>query len=232
MHKIYILHGWAIDPNNQGKWQPFMDLLKKKKIKVEFLQIPGLDKPLKKPWSLTNYVQWLSNQLPQNKKVILLGHSFGGQLAIRFAATYPEKVKQLILIGSSGIIDRSLNKRLKRSIFRSITKVGKIVTNSPFLRKSLYKLTREQDYYQASHIMRQTMQNVLKDEILDNLPNIDCPTQIIWGQNDTTTPLKHAYVLKNSIKNSKLQLIKHARHSPQFTHPEEVVKVIESHLEK
>lgn len=223
---VYILHGWAIDTENEKKWATFRDLLKKYSIQTVFLPLPGLTTKLETAWTLDDYIAWLEKELPKGEKAILLGHSFGGQIAARFAAQYPEKVTRLILIASAGMIDRAPQKVLKRMVFGFAAKVGKPILRHEVFRKVLYKLAREQDYLKANKTQRQTMANVINTEIIDYLPQIECPTLLIWGKNDTATPLKFAKVFQSEIEQSQLHIITNARHSPQFTHAIETAEVI------
>src|SRR3989338_4234164 len=101
MKKIIILHGWAYSTD---KWRPFIEELKKSGVKSKMIKIPGLTSPLDQVWNLDDYVEWLKKNLSKEKgKVILLGHSNGGRIALAFSAKYPEKVGKLILIDSAGI---------------------------------------------------------------------------------------------------------------------------------
>jgi len=74
------------------------------------------------------------------------------------------------------------------------------------------------------------MSKILEDQIINDLILIKCPTKIIWGENDTTTPVKNAILINNSILNSELDLIKNARHSPQFTHPKETADLVADYI--
>src|SRR5260221_14279777 len=89
MKKIYILHGWAYSTE---KWEPFLTLLKKNNFYPVMLKIPGLTAPLNEVWDINNYVTWLEKKLENEKgKVVLLGHSNGGRIALAFSIKCPEK---------------------------------------------------------------------------------------------------------------------------------------------
>lgn len=229
--KLILLHGWAVDKENRQKWQPLIKRLQQEEIEAEFLLLPGLSQPLDQVWTLNDYAQWVIKQLP-NQPVGLLGHSFGGQLAIRLVAQYPEKFTNLVLIDCSGVRDYSLRKRIKRAGFASLAKVGKIFTKSDLARKVLYKLAGEKDYLQADLILRQTMANMISTDIQDEASRIQVPTLIIWGENDRVTPLWMGQRLARLIKNARIEIISQARHSPHFTHTDEVTRIIAQNIIK
>lgn len=230
MTTIYILHGWTTDPDSEKKWKPFIDDLKKLGFESKFLKIPGLDTPLDEIWQLQDFVNWLKKQMPENEKVVLLGHSFGGQIATRFAVQFPAKIKSLILVDSSGIRNNTLRARFKRLIFLGLAKSGKTLTNNQTLRNLLYKLAREADYKNASPTLRKTMANIINDHTHNDLTQINCKTLIIWGKNDKVTPLFMAHEFNKKIPDNKLVIIENARHSPQFTHSKAVTKNISQFL--
>lgn len=233
---LFILHGWAIDPHNQKKWQFLIQQLKKISLNVKFLETPGLSQKLDQVWQLNDFVAWLKKETEAEKEFILLGHSFGGQIAARFTALYPAKVKKLILIDSAGIRDHSFFIEAKRLIFYLLAKTGKTLISwlafiklaalQELLRKILYQLAREKDYYQAPPLLRKTMTQVIQEEISADLEKINCPTLIIWGENDQSTPLKLGRQMQVKIKNSQLKIVAGARHAPQFTHPDQVIQLI------
>lgn len=222
MSKILILHGWAYSTE---QWQPFVTVLKNNGFNVEMLKIPGLTEKLDSVWNIDNYVGWLNKKIG-DKKAVLIGHSNGGRILLAFAAKHPEKIKHLVLIDSAGIYHDELPIRLKRFIFQSLAGAGKKVTKSDTLRKLLYKLARERDYEKAPPFLKQTMVNLINFDVTKLLNKIKVPTLIIWGGQDTTTPLSDGKLMHQLIKGSKLHIIKSAKHSPQFTHVDEVIQAI------
>ncbi len=228
IEKMYILHGWTYSTD---KWQEFIDLMKIKRFDPVLLNIPGLTEKTEKVWTLDDYVEWLSKTIG-GEKAIIVGHSNGGRIALSFAAKYPAKVKQLILIDSAGIFHKGLTIQLKRLIFGAAAKLGKNVTSSERLKSLLYKIARESDYNNANPITRQTMVNLISYDLSSLLNKITAPTLIIWGEKDKSTPLSDGKLIHKLIKNSKFFVIKGAKHSPQFTHTNEVCQKIVAELEK
>ena len=245
MKKIFILHGWTYSIE---KWNPFVKLLKQKGIEVNILKIPGLTDKLDKVWELNDYVEWLKQKIDNqevnnltmkqfNNKVILIGHSNGGRIAVAFTNRYPEKVENLILIDSAGIYHNELPLRIKRVVFKTIAKIGAQAFGKArladrrggikkVLRDLLYKIARESDYKNSDENVKQTMVNLISTDLEPILPKIKIPTLIIWGSQDRITPVSDGMLMNSLIKNSKLEIIENARHSPQFTHPEQVAETI------
>lgn len=220
---IYILHGWSYSVE---KWTPFVKELESKGFKINLLKIPGLTENINKTWSIEDYSNWLYKKLENEKNVILIGHSNGGRIAMSFSIKYPDKVSKLILIDSAGIFHNEAFLRTKRILFGSLAKVGTRIVNSKKLRDFLYFLAREKDYKNASPNMKKTMVNLITSDKVLKIDRISVPAIIIWGQDDRITPVSDGKILNAKIKNSRLFLIKQARHSPQFTHPKQVCDII------
>ena len=221
---LLILHGWAYDTS---KWDLLIAELEKSNMPFKMLKIPGLTAPLDEVWSLADYLEWLSREVKKiDGKVVLLGHSNGGRIASAFTAQNPEKVAELILIDSAGIISRSLKTKLKKVTFASAAKIGKRFIKSNLLKNLLYKAAREQDYNEANPIVKKTMVNLISADLESVFAKIKVPTLIIWGENDRVTPLSDGKKIHSLILGSKFEIIKGAKHSPQFTNSEEVFSLV------
>jgi len=224
--KLFILHGWTYQTDT---WRPLLGLLSSRGIDYEFLLMPGLTDGTNPAWTLDDYVKWLEEKTVAHDKVILYGHSHGGRVSIAFTAKHPEKVTRLILEDSAGIPARGL-RRLKKNVFRTIAYIGRPFTRFETLRNLLYKLIRESDYRKATPEMRKTMANLLSVDLTSVLHKIQCPTLIIWGARDATTPLSAGKMIYAGIRGSKMVVIPDARHSPHITHAARVAELIVEEL--
>ena len=224
MKKIFILHGWTY---SLEKWKAIVGLLNRDGVEAVMLKIPGLTVPHEKVWQLGDYVEWVKDQLKDEKEpIVLLGHSNGGRISIAFAAKYPEKVRKLVLIDAAGIYHNEFRIRLKRFVFGKLAKLGRGLSDSETLRNMLYKFARTSDYQKADPILRKTMINLIRTDISNLFAKISAPTTIIWGEMDEATPLGDGEIMHEKIKNSKFFVIRGAKHSPHFTHVEEVEEII------
>ncbi len=231
---IIILHGWD---SKIKRWRNFQEQMEKKGFLTFLPSLPGFGKSqLKEVWSLDDYVSWLEKYIAINqfKKFYLLGHSFGGQVAIKFSSLRPKGLEKLILVNSAGMRKKL---SLKKLLFWVLAKTGKIFFYIPpflFFRKPaqwlLYKLVRERDYYQASQIMKKTLKKVLQQDVSKSLKKIKAPTLIVWGENDKKTPLSDGLLINSKIRKSKLVVIKGTGHGLPFEKTDLLVAQIESFI--
>ena len=111
------------------------------------------------------------------EKATLVGHSFGGRVAIYIAAKYPEKVEKLVLVDSAGIKPRrGIKYRLKILLHKILKMFGKGLKGS-------------KDYRALSPVMKKTFQNVVNYDETYLLSDITADTAIFWGDKDKDTPL-------------------------------------------
>ncbi len=221
---VYILHGWTY---SLDKWQSLTEKLRASGIAPVMLPVPGLTAASTEIWDLDKYVDWLYQATSDARKpFILIGHSNGGRIGLAFCSRYPDRVQQLILIDSAGIYHNEPLLRLKRGLFGAAAKVGKRLSSSENMRKILYRLARAHDYEQASPEMRQTMINLVESDKQLDLEQIATPTTIIWGDQDSVTPLEDGRLMTTQIPKADLKIVHGGRHSPFYTHADEVARMI------
>ena len=165
------------------------------------------------------------------KDFILLWHSNGWAIATKLVVKYPDlSVKKLILNNSAGI-RKDTKRTLKRKIFWVVSRMVKPIFSLPGMWKVrilFYKVIWWHDYLEAEKNpnKKQTYLNMINSDLQDIFPKMDKDTLLIWGENDTYTPLSDGKKIHNLIKNSKLVIIKDVRHGIHLQKPEELVNVI------
>ena len=238
MDALIILHGWQ---SSQEKWQKVKELLEGPNLKVVALDLPGFkpENQLPRPWNLDDYAAWLENSLTAYpEQVYLLGHSFGGRIAIKLAAKNPEKLKGLILAAAAGIKKKkTIRDRVLLKIIRLAKKLGVQEQSSDgqgareLARKIFYRyVLRRTDYFQANPMQKEIMKNAIEEDLTALLPAITTDTLIIWGKKDSFTPIKDAYLMKEKIKNSRLEILPKNGHSLHLQCPEELARKIKNFI--
>lgn len=240
---VLILHGWASDMTGQ-RYHKLVTLLENEGFHVSAPDLPGFGENILQKEALTfdDYVSFVYDFVKKitaktkNKKVILLGHSFGGRIAIRFSSLYPALLEKLILIGVSGI-PRSLPSIKKKIVFYFTKIVRPLFLIPPFslfylfFRKLVYYAIGELDYYKAGDLAK-TFKNVYQVSVLEDLPNISVPTLIVWGQKDSVTPLADGKLLHAKIKGSKFHVVQDIGHRLPYEKPEDLVAHIVRFLQQ
>ncbi|PJB98659.1 MAG: hypothetical protein CO078_01260 [Candidatus Nealsonbacteria bacterium CG_4_9_14_0_8_um_filter_36_17] len=233
---LLILHGWG---SNSARWQRVKELIEKEGIEVLILDLPGfgITPSPEKPWGRKDYINWIFQKIKEKNwdEFNLLGHSFGGGLAVKIA-TNPALFKkgggiEKLILCAPAIIKR---KSIKAYLFYWVAFLGKKIFSLPgfklfypFVQKLIYKLAGARDYYVADGMMKETMKKIGKEEDLEMiLEKIKIPTLILWGKRDDVLPLKDAFCIKEKIKDSQLKIIPTARHSPHREAPEELAKIL------
>ena len=238
---ILILHGWRVPVE---RYFPLENLFLKAGFKVFVPQLPGFEtdkkhtgsdrmgspgverirKSIVRGYTLDNYIDFVINFLKQKKidKVFLVGHSFGGRVAIKLSTLHPEKVKALLLTGVPAIRD----KNLKRTIFLILAKLGKAAcTIPPFCllkqgaRKILYGVAGEWNYYQTNGVLKQTFKKIVNENLEPLLSKIKIPTLLLWGEKDQIVPVSIAQKIFAKIPKTDLIIISNTSHKLPYENP-------------
>lgn len=221
------------------KYDELKKLLEKDGYTVYTPDLPGFgNNPIdKEALVFEDYIQFVHSFITQKikkKKVILLGHSFGGRIAIKFTVQYPELVDTLILTGASGI-PRPLPS-VKKQVVYAVTKIARPLFSIPPLsyfyklfRKGVYYSIGEMDYYKAGSL-KETFKNVYQVSILADLDKISVPTLLIWAQLDTFTPISDGKLMHEKIPQAQMVIVPAATHRLPYEDPKAFEKAIISFL--
>lgn len=234
---ILILHGWNLTSN---RLLPLKTELEIRGYNVYCPDLPGFEYSTVhlKPLYLSDYIDFIKNYTKKNNlgDFILIGHSFGGRIGIKYASQNPENLKILILTGVPGINPVPTPKII---FFLILAKIGRLIFSFPMFsnvrdifRKLLYKLANASDYYNTNDFMLETFKNTINESLEEYMSQISMPTLLLWGRDDGIVPLDVAEKMNKIIKNSELAVIKEARHGVPWTHPNEFADMIEKFLKK
>jgi pimeloyl-ACP methyl ester carboxylesterase len=197
--------------------------------------LPGFkETPPQKPWSVNDYLEWVKEYVDKLSKVqgrsiepfFLLGHSFGGRLAIKFATLYPQKILGLILVDSAGV---GKEKTFRQKIILKLAKFGHFIIALPllgrlifpFFQKLAYFLAGTKDYYLIKNqVMKETFKKVIAEDLTSYLDKIKVPTLIIWGKKDKIVPAKIGYLIKEKMPLAKLEILSGVGHNPHLEAPQ------------
>lgn len=234
---IIILHGWNL---SGVKFQPLVKVFLKNKLHAIAPDFPGFghNRILNRPYKLKDYVKNLEVFITKygTKKVVLICHSFGGRVGIKYAAENQNKVKLLILTGVPGY---RVENRLKITLFYALSKIGNFIFMLPILRnfrcffhKLIYRVSGNTDYYKANGNLKVTFKNVIGEDLVIYMKKIRVPTVLIWGENDKTVPLSVAIKMKKIIKDSILKVIKGENHKVPYMAAEKFYNALKHFIDR
>lgn len=224
----YIDEGVGIPVIFLQGWGTNIDLYKKVTDKISTLtrvialDLPGFGKTSEPPipWSVDEYTDFVMEfiKVLKLKKVILMGHSFGGRVIIKMMTKLKKEfeVEKIILLDSAGIKPKTnLKKQIKQKWFKMCKRVANSKLGrklSPGLVEEMQKKHGSADYRNASSLMRQVLVKAINEDLTDLLPNIKVPTLLVWGDQDTATPLEDARIMEKLIPDAGLVVLKNTGH--------------------
>lgn len=198
---IIFLHGWGGDYRSFYYLKDYL-----KNYTLHFASLDGFGTaPAPQDPTVGGYASRLKDYIAENNlsNVVLVGHSFGGRVAIEYASK--NLVLGLVLVDSAGIKPkRSIKKRAK--IFRY--KFAKLLVKLKVKNKEYLNKFGSPDYKNSSTQLKNVLVNAVNYNQQPLLKNIKAKTLIVWGNNDKDTPMYMAKKLHKNIVNSELVVFK------------------------
>ncbi len=227
---LLLLHGLF------GALSNFFDIIEyfKATHKVVIPILPLYELPLDKT-TVTGYVQYVERFVAWKKydKVIVLGNSLGGHIALIYALHNPDKIKGVVLTGSSGLFESAMGDSYpKRGDYDYIKKKAELTFYDPkFATKELVDELFEivNDRNKVIRVLA-TAKSAIRQNLAEEVSKIQAPTLLIWGNDDTITPPFVGEEFRKLIPNSKLILIDKCGHAPMMEQPEEFNRYLKEFL--
>lgn len=219
---IVLLHGWG---QNIEMIKPLGDPLSNK-YKITIIDFPGFgesEEP-KTAWTIDDYSEMLGEIIKKLniKKPILMGHSFGGRVAIRYSAN--NKIEKLVLFGSPCI-----RKQQPLSLKTKVLKKLKTLPGLDGIGEKMKKYIGSRDYKAASPMMRQILVNTVNEDLSEYAKKIEEPTLLIWGDNDTEEPVEEARELEKIMIDAGLVVLP-GSHYAYLENLHQVINIINTFL--
>ena len=240
---LVMLHGWGM---HSGVWQPLI-----KKLSAQYMlylvDLPGMgnSRPLE-PYHLHALADEVAQVIPGVSDV--LGWSLGGLVAQRIALNQPDRIRRLVLVGSTpcfvnkagwdaGIepsnfetFADNVNSDYKATIMQFLTlqcmKADDARSTLKQLRASFN--TRPTPTQTTLH---RALQVLLDSDLRDEIANIRKPTLLIHGDRDTLAPVQAAHWMMQQLPHGFLRVISGSAHAPFLSHSEQFIAALNQFLE-
>jgi pimeloyl-ACP methyl ester carboxylesterase len=212
--EVVGLHGWA--RNRADLAGPLAGL------NALAFDLPGFGASPDPPeaWGAEAYAALLAEALVGfDRPQVILGHSFGGRIAISLAASRPELVSGLVLTGVP-----NLRKKSGSASPAWRFRIARWGSRHGFVSEQRMERLRHRygsyDYRNANGIMRSVLVRVVNESYEEELPRITCPVRLVWGANDTAAPVEIAQEACALLRDAKLEVISDGGHMTPLSSPD------------
>ncbi len=217
---ILFLHGWGCDGSI---FSTFANDIRRHAnvLSVDFPGHGQSDEP-PQPWGVPEYAVQILALLDELSidQVDIIAHSFGGRISIWLASHAPERIGKMIITGGAGLRKpASETQSKKQKQYQYLKKILETASKVPFLKNAVYVLLEKlrqhygsADYKRLNENMRKTFVKVITQDLSELLPSIHASTLLVWGSNDTETPLWMGKKMESDIPDAGLVVFEGRTH--------------------
>ncbi|MDE6134861.1 MAG: alpha/beta hydrolase [Muribaculaceae bacterium] len=230
---VIVMHGWGCRAQTVAL---LADAAEGDSTTVYNIDLPGFGDSTEPPsvWGIDEYTGFLEKFIDTLgiASPVLIGHSFGGRMAINYASMKP--AAKIILVDAAGIKPHhSLKYYIKVYSFKTAKKLLPYIVGKQKASQIIDRWRGKAgsaDYAAASPVMRAVLSKVVNQDLTGRLPLIKAPALLIWGEKDTATPLADAKKMERLIPDAGLVSYPEAGHYSFLDRPGQTVAVIRSFL--
>ena len=231
---ILLLHGWG---SGNVAFRGIINALRDR-FRLIAPDFPGCggSETMAEPWTLSDYEDFVLEFLEKLgiENPITMGHSHGGRVTLSLCAKGRLTPPKIVLLDAAGLIPKKSLKQKARAksfkIIKGALTLPVIKNYSGNLLEKARKHYGSADYNAAPQVLRSTLVNLVNTDLRDIIGNIKCPTLLIWGENDTATPLSDAKIIESLIPDAGLCVIKGAGHFSFVENPVQTNAILNSFL--
>lgn len=218
---VILLHGWGCNYNTVKSIAKCLET----ELKVYSLDLPGHGKSEEpqEVWGTDDFARMIVEFIRQQNIAdpVLIGHSFGGRTSLAVSRMYP--IKKMILVDSAGLTPkRSLRYYYKVYSYKALKKLAKVLMGEERAKKFIEKQAKKKgsaDYQNSSPKMRAIMSKCVNEDLRKRFSDIKTSTLLVWGENDTATPLSDAKIMEKMIPDAGLVVFPKAGHYSFLDNP-------------
>lgn len=231
---VLLLHGWG---SSFDVYKGIMASLKDR-CRLVAVNFPGCgqSETMKEPWCLEDYCDFCLEFMEKLnlKDPILMGHSHGGRVVLKLTAEKMVNPPKIVLLDSAGLIPKkNFKQKCRAKSFKAIKRVLTLPVIKNYSEDLLQKARNHYgsaDYNAAPEVLRKTLVSLVNTDIRDILPNISCPSLLIWGDKDTATPLEDAKTIESLIPDAGLCVLEGTGHYSFCEKPYQAQAILNSFI--
>lgn len=229
---LILMHGWGCD-HTTVRSIAATAAQTHTVYNMDFPGFGGSQEPAE-VWGVELYTRLIEDLVRKEglERPVLIGHSFGGRVSILYASR--NEVDKVVLVDAAGIKPkRSLKYYLKVYSFKAGKRFWELLLGKEKAQERVDRMRAKRgssDYAGVSPMMRRILSKVVNEDLTDRLPLISAPTLLIWGENDTATPIADAKKMSRLIPGSGLVSFPGCGHYSFLDNPIQFRAVLSSFL--
>ena len=230
---LLLLHGWGTSSESLA---PLSRALSDS-FRILAVDLPGFGWSQIPPvaWGTGEYAGHIERLMQETGMggAAILGHSFGGRVAIRLAAMRPALVSRLVLVASAGVRpQRRVGYHARVAAHKLARRFFTLPGWGAAGRRVIARMTDRVGSrdYRAAGRMRPTLVRVVNEDLAPLLAAVQAPTLILWGDRDEEVPRGAMETMAKSIPQARLQVFEGAGHFPFLDMPEPFCKSVREFL--
>lgn len=197
------------------------------------------------PREYAKFINFIAKRYAHGK-TILVGHSMGGAISIRYSEMYPQNIEKLVLVDVAGVLHRMAYSRelMKGWVKSKVSDDSSVLSYADRLANNILgkiePVVGPLSRFMDDHVIKNdyldmgsstiSAISLVHEDLTDALSSLKMPTTIIWGENDSIAPLRTAKVLKKYLPQADLNVIKNAAHVPMIDEPEKFNQLLLSFI--
>ncbi|MDE6007450.1 MAG: alpha/beta hydrolase [Muribaculaceae bacterium] len=218
---VIIMHGWGCDHSTVRSIAALLE----KGMHVYNIDLPGHGRSDEPPatWGVDEYTKLVEDFCSRLEisNPSLIGHSFGGRIGLLMASRNP--VRKMILVDAAGIKPRRKPKYyFKVYSFKIAKKLLPLILGEKRGKSAIDRWRGKAgsaDYRNSSPVMRAVMSRCVNQDLKHVMPDIKASTLLVWGENDTATPIADANYMEKNIPDAGLVAFPDAGHYSFLDNP-------------
>jgi pimeloyl-ACP methyl ester carboxylesterase len=231
---VLLLHGWG---GRIESMQRVAERLAPLGYQVHNIDLPGFGRSAIPPetWGIADYARLVVHYLDQVglKPVSVIGHSFGGRIAIVLGADHPEYVGKMVLADSAGVLTPpTTTQRTRQALFRAANAILSLPGLGAY-QKRLRQWGRNRfgsEDLRTAGPLEPIFRRVIREDLLPRAATIKAPTLLIWGDRDQDTRLWQGQVLEKTIPDAGLVVFRGAGHFAYQERLADFVRIVDTFL--
>ncbi|NVK22659.1 MAG: alpha/beta hydrolase [Kangiellaceae bacterium] len=251
---LLLVHG--LGANAAGDWALLVSELSKKYHLVA-LDLPGFGKSehsneiLYTPENYSKLLHWVRQRYAKSLTIVV-GHSMGAAISLKYASEYPDDIQRLVMIDAAGILQESVfikyiaqlssNKSTQnpfKKVWNNVLKKVDSITEAIIhkgdefvaLKSLVLNNPQVRKFLVGDYSMANAATGLVIEDFSRAIRSFDKPVLIVWGEDDPVAPIRTANVLHHNLPYSKLQVIANTQHVPMKERPRDTLFILQQWLD-